>query len=279
MGLVFSNSNGSLGRFKATTVVLSSDPDVQAFLSATGITDGTIISATNTLVTDLKGYGIWTKMKAIYPFVGGTSTTHKFNLKDPRDLDAAFRLVFSGGWTHSANGIQGNGTNAFASTKLNPFIDLTNNNTHLSFYSRTSAVLNNARDVAAFEGGSNPAVALGTNTGVWISDQNDFNIRISASIASATGFYIGTRVSNILHKLFKNGSILATNNGTNALNLPNTIVFIGAANISTGTGESATAYSSKQCAFASIGDGLTDTEASNFYTAVQAFQTTLGRQV
>jgi len=28
-----------------------------------------------------------------------------------------------------------------------------------------------------------------------------------------------------------------------------------------------------------IADGLTDTEASNFYTAVQAFNTTLSRQV
>jgi hypothetical protein len=38
-------------------------------------------------------------------------------------------------------------------------------------------------------------------------------------------------------------------------------------------------YSTKECAFASIGDGLTDTEAGNLYTAVQAYQTTLGRQV
>jgi hypothetical protein len=37
--------------------------------------------------------------------------------------------------------------------------------------------------------------------------------------------------------------------------------------------------SPQECAFASIGDGLTDTEAVNFYTAVQRFQTTLGRQV
>ena len=216
------------------------DPDAVAFLTAAGITDATITTAIDTLVIQLKTIGVWTKLKAIYPFVGGTATTHKFNLKDPADTDAAFRLAFVGGWTHSANGALPNGTNAYASTKLNPFVHLTNNNTHLSFYSRTSAVLNVARDVAAFQLGTNPAVALGTNTGVWISDQNDFNIRISASIASATGFYIGTRVSNILHKLFKNGSILATNNGTNSLNLPNTIVFIGAANVLSGTGESAT---------------------------------------
>jgi hypothetical protein len=40
-----------------------------------------------------------------------------------------------------------------------------------------------------------------------------------------------------------------------------------------------TVFSNREQAFASIGDGLTDTQASNFYTAVQAFQTTLSRQV
>jgi hypothetical protein len=42
---------------------------------------------------------------------------------------------------------------------------------------------------------------------------------------------------------------------------------------------SAVEFTQNQYAFMSIGDGLTDTQASNFYTAVQAFQTTLGRQV
>jgi hypothetical protein len=42
---------------------------------------------------------------------------------------------------------------------------------------------------------------------------------------------------------------------------------------------SANGYDNKELAFASIGDGLTDTEASNFYTAVQTFQTTLSRNV
>ena len=88
------------------------DLDALAFLTAAGITDSTIISAINTLVVSLKNFGIWTKMRAIYPFVGGTALTHKWNLKDPRDLDIAFRLVFSGGWTHSSTGALANGTNA-----------------------------------------------------------------------------------------------------------------------------------------------------------------------
>ena len=67
------------------------DPDAQAFITAAGITDNTQKSAINTLVLDMKGFGIWTKMKAIYPFVGGTATTHKFNLKNPLDTSTLYK--------------------------------------------------------------------------------------------------------------------------------------------------------------------------------------------
>lgn len=96
------------------------DPDAEAFLTAATITDPTEISAVNQLVIDMKDAGIWTKMIAVYPFVGGTATTHKWNLKDPQDLDAAFRLTFSGGWTHDSLGIKMNGTNTEAETFLTP---------------------------------------------------------------------------------------------------------------------------------------------------------------
>ena len=48
-------------------------------------------------------------------------------------------------------------------------------------------------------------------------------------------------------------------------------------NVRTTTG--AVGFSSLETAFVTIGDGLTDTEAAAFYTAVQKYQTTLGRQV
>jgi len=76
------------------------DTDAQAFLTATGITDLTISNAINDLVVGLKADSLWTKYKAIYPCVGGTAFTHKFNLKDPRDLDAAFRLTYMMGLLH-----------------------------------------------------------------------------------------------------------------------------------------------------------------------------------
>ncbi len=55
------------------------DADAQAFIDAAGITDATQQSAIRTLVGDLKTYSIWSKMKAIYPFCGGTASSHKWN--------------------------------------------------------------------------------------------------------------------------------------------------------------------------------------------------------
>jgi hypothetical protein len=58
--------------------------------------------------------------------------------------------------------------------------------------------------------------------------------------------------------------------------LPNGNIFIGAfANVA----GVPFGFSTKESAFASIGSSLTDTQTGNYYTAVQAFQTSLSRQV
>ena len=106
----------------------SLDPDAQAFLTAAGITDATISGAIDTLVIQMKADNIWTKMKAIYPLVGGTDNTHKWNLKNPTDSDPAFRLTFNGGITHDVNGITSNGVNGYAETYLNDIVDLASDN-------------------------------------------------------------------------------------------------------------------------------------------------------
>jgi hypothetical protein len=255
---------------------VSYDSDATVFFTATGITDTTQKSAVNALVLDLKSYGIWTKTKAIYPMVGGTATTHQYNLKDPRDLDAAFRLKFFGGWTHSSTGALPNGS-SYADTFLNALTTLTNNNYHLSHYSRTQKTTGIEVDMGTivdprmialdqYYGGASVKAFV---CGDYISSQVLFND------TNTLGMVVGSRTSQTSAKLFMNavqrGSTLTLSN-PNAL--PNNTFYLG-------SNHSAVAYeySTKQCAFASIGDGLTDTEVSNFYTAVQAFNTTLSRQV
>ena len=253
----------------------STDPDAQAFITAASITDSTQQSAINTLVTDLKGYGVWSKMKAIYPFVGGTASAHKWNLKDPRDLDAAFRLVFSGGWTHSSTGALPNGTNAAADTFYIPSTNGILNSAHLSYYSRTQNNINNQIEIGVDSAGHNYFLIL-----FWDSTYKRFyNINQAASTLFADtntqGFFLGNRQGATDIDGWRQG-VKEINGTESSSQLGTNKVKIGARGGNFGTNSN---YSSKECAFASIGDGLTDTEAANFYTAVQAFQTTLGRSI
>jgi hypothetical protein len=250
------------------------DPDAQAFITAAGITDNTQKSAINTLVLDMKGYGIWTKMKAIYPFVGGTASTHKWNLKNPLDTNAAFRLLFSGGWTHSSTGAKPNGVNGYADTFLIPNTAYAvATDAHMSFYSRTNVNLNSI-DIGTFD------LFQAFQMNFWngsFSNQTRSVINNAISLGSvdtnSLGFLIANR-SGTTVKNFKNSSIIAS--GTNSVTAKTTTkIWIGAQNLN----NTLNLPSSRECAFASIGDGLTDTDAGNLYTAVQNFNTTLTRQV
>lgn len=75
--------------------------------------------------------GSWQKCVALYGFVGGNAWKHKWNWKDMRDSDEAFRLTFHSSPTHSLNGITFNGI-SYADTKLLP--DSFLNGAHISAY-------------------------------------------------------------------------------------------------------------------------------------------------
>lgn len=247
------------------------DADAQAFITAAAITDTTQQGAINTLVIDLKGFGIWTKFKAIYPIVGGTASQHKFNLKDPRDLNAAFRLTFATGVTHSANGMVGNGSTGFANTHLQPSGNLTQNSTSYSFYSRTNV------NLTQIEMG---VVLLSNILEIRTSGITFYRVNGSAlaqhADANSLGFYTGNRTASTVINAFKNGVKIVTGPTTASSALVSGNIFILALNTGSGVGGN---YSTKECAFSAIGDGLTDAEGGNLYTAVQAYQTTLSRQV
>jgi len=249
--------------------------DALAFIAAAGITDTTQKQAICTLVSDLQTYGIWTKMKAIYPFVGGTSSTHKWNLKDPRDLDAAFRLVFSGGWTHSSNGAKPNGTNGYANTYLSPSGSLLLNDTHIAYYSRENLTYTGVVVGASSTGNGQCLLTMKVDPGT----PQDYscihnNATATTSPSRNDAMFIASRVTSTAFKVYRN-STTYRNSTVSSTSLSTVNFYIGARN----NNNSATQYTALQCAFASIGNGLTDTEAANLYTAVQAYQTTLGRQV
>jgi hypothetical protein len=255
---------------------VSYDPDAQAFFTASGLTGATNLTAINNLVVALKGYGIWTKMKAIYPMIGGTAALHKWNLKDPRDLNAAFRLVFNGGWTHSSTGAMPNGTNAYADSFLNTQTHLSLNSGHLSYYSRLNTISGSYIEIGSLRPTPDSYTAIIINGFAlgYLGRINNGGIYDNIANADSRGFYLTNRTASNIIKLQKNGTVVV--NGTAASNATSNInIYLGAANNSGITQY----YTNRECAFSSIGDGLTNAEAANFYTAVQAFNTSLSRNI
>jgi len=246
----------------------SLDPDAQAFITAAAITNTTQQAAINTLVLDLKGYSLWTPIKALYPFVGGTASQHKFNLKNPLDTNAAFRLVFNGGWTHSSTGALPNGTNAWANTYLVAQGTLGLNSTSFGVYSRTNT--------------NTLAPAIGNVTGgasgecsLWLNFGNAAYLRVNSSIVStianldSKGLFIANRVNSTQVTIQIRGTQTTFANASQST-YPQPFQ-LGGVNPNN--------FDNKQLAFAFIGDGLTSQNMTDLNTAVVAFQTALSRNV
>jgi hypothetical protein len=248
------------------------DADAKAFINAAGITDATQQLAIKTLVSSLQNDNLWTNMKAIYPMVGGTATTHMYNLKDPQDTDAAFRLTFAGGWTHSTTGATPNGTNAIGNSHivLNDIISSVNAMSY-GYYSRdTSDVASLSYEMGTYQAGA-ISVMLINYLSSWYYQVNDGNYETIAN-SNTDGFFAVNRSGASALEAYRNGSLYDTENSpSNSLST---------LNFGIGGIYGANGWSSKECAFAFIYDGSLDaTENSNLYNAVQAFNTTLSRQV
>jgi hypothetical protein len=167
----------------------------------------------------------------------------------------------------------------------------------VSKYSRTNSIPSNGYDGVYSSGGSQAiymffgwSSAYGSPNGY--AALNGWALtgpRSSVTLGNRTdGLFVINRDSFTSLKSFRNNTLISTdttdirsyNEIGLQLNLnPNGVFLIGARNDAYDGVFRPFAYNSFETSFQSIGDGLTDSENTAFYTAVQAFQTTLGRAV
>ena len=257
----------NLGAIGSTSLV---DADSIAFFNRVTAAGGTLTSteqeAVNALVTQMKTIGIWTSMKAVYPMVGSSSAACSQNL-----ISSSFTGTFTSGWTFSSLGASTvKGAGSFMNTQLSTITQLSNSNTHLSYYNNL-----------AITGDSNIVIGDGVINSCWLGLYQTSNLFYSAigtnfqsdSLGSTTAFFLTNKTNSTTLKFHKNGNLLSTK----------TVVsnaFLGAQNLFLNNYDSGGTFSSgARCALASIGNSLTDTQVSDFNIVVQAFQTSLSRQV
>jgi len=273
------NISGYLGR-KARYIEppsASCDADAQTFITAAGITDATQTAALCQLVVDLKSAGVWTSLNAIYPFVGGSATTHRYNLKNP----TTYQITWFGGVTHSANGVQFNNINSYGDPGYVESTIETFGSTHRAVYDRSNINDFGCQIGVLGAGGGYQrnymANKYNNNYYMDVYDVQDFYGRLTAASPDSRAFWINSRTSLGAggFKVYRNGVSINTTTNANVGSQPNVGTWIGALNAN-GSLSQPTGH---QVAFASMGAGLTNTQVSSYYTAVQTFQTTLGRQV
>jgi hypothetical protein len=238
------------------------DPDAAAFFARVTSAGGTLSTteqdAILTLVADLKDDGIWSSMKAIYPMVGASAAACAQNLKS-----SSFTGTFTSGWTFASTGATPNGTSTFMNTQLSAVVELNPNSSHLSYYSR------------------NLNTSAGFNVLMGISDttcymQGPSNIQVQGALGSIqttilssntpVGFLVVNKKSSTAQQARKNNIFVETTVTTTAYVNTGQNIFIG------NYQNSATFGTNSECAFSSIGDGLTDTEASTFTPQYKHFK-------
>lgn len=222
---------------------------------------------------------VWGKMKAVYGFVGGNAWKHKWNWKDMRDLDAAFRLSFSGVVTHNNMGIMGDGISGYANTFFDTFSEISPiiTSMHISVYCNINIATNNTESsIGSTQGSGGNQVSLvirrlnnsgfsfigGTSSSAMFTENNSI------------GYYLSNRSSASVLRVFKNGNIISQNNSSSTTSAPSNYIYLLGRNVGGGTIN----FSEKRFSFTSIGLGLNDQEITQISNVIPFSQGILNRK-
>ena len=222
---------------------------------------------------------------AVYPIIGGTAFSHKFNFMNPVDSDAAFRLSYFGGLNHSSDGILSNGTTGYMNTFINPLLNLEPLSTNVSTYIKSSPA--NARSTimlgANDNGGSkffylkNSSAAV-NSTKIYLSTNSGTTQgvnMVSPPLNALLGYFAGNLKSNVA-SLWNGSKKLSTTNAPLSSNTqPNLPIYVFAQNQ---LGVGAVSFDTKLINYLSIGAGLTETKAIQLSNLVYYMQGIKNRQ-
>lgn len=242
-------------------------------LTAGGTLNSTISGATNTLFTDLKSSGLYSKMFAFYPMIGGTANS--IGIQGKRTLGTTHDINWFGGWSYSVSGASGNAINTYATFAISGGT-LPATNSHLSVYGNLpnnntsgydlSINLNNGTGqvqqiILDFQASSNGYYEYTGYAAVTGGDTGDFVI-MSRNTA-------GTETIRA-----RNGIALA-NKLEDCNDIDNTREWkLGVENAPNGA--NLTSTSNRYC-WVGFGSKLTPSELLTYQSIINTFQTTLGR--
>lgn len=253
--------------------VVSTVDDAQVFIDSVQ-SDGTVLTARQktaitTLVAGYKSAGIWTKRKVIDPFVAGSASTHKWNLKDPRNLDAAYRLTFSGATTHSLNKVS-YGPSRYANTYLAPNA-MGQNSISAGVWAVGTSASQTHFDLGSYNGSSYFYLLARYSDANAYAHFNTGATGFASGGNTTDGWVFGSRTGSTAISAYKNGVSIGSNTSVASITPNSFNIYLGAYNNSGTAAGMAASTTFLNHRFVVIGDGLDATEQLNEYNLIKAF--------
>ena len=251
-------------------------------LISVGVFSSNEIIAVNTLIKSFKRFNLWDKYYAIYPFLGATASSCKWNIKDIRDEDSAFRLIYPYGSSYinfTNYGMEFTGVfESYAVTNLIPSI---------VFKGSDAFSMGCYVNGGTFTGGPYPDT-MGTSSsadkeqvlafstsGKYFVFQGELSY-VSTSNTNYTGFFYGNSApvgGNAT--LFRNQTVIGTQLVTDATKLSTIPMWLGNSNAN---GSSGVCNSNVRMGIALIGKNLNSAEYSLLQMTIQQFVKSLNRE-
>lgn len=268
------------------------DPDAQAYineLSNQGYSaTPTEQAAINNLFLALKSASIysinWTGytpsgstsiIDALYLFMGSAANPAAVNIADPRDLDAAYRASFIGGWTLTGNGAQADGTTGYARTFLTDTLLADTNGRWFGAGSLTDS--NPGASVEVGKGSSQVCRLQLRSSGSLRVEL--YSIQQTAVVADSLGNVVAYRTTGSNNVVaYKGASKLIDNSSSIGSLNNNNEYFFGASNNTEVAVLNPAFRSSRVLTHVVLGrNRMSASQATSFNAAIAAFNTAIGR--
>lgn len=257
----------------------SFDPDATTYINAVLSAGGSLTdlekNAIDQLYVDLKGYGVYTKLLMMYPFLGGSFSAYSIN-----GIGSSYTLSYynTPGLTVNSDGLQfGNG---YANPGL--YADDSNidiNDVHVGVYVTVPCTgcgneveFGGTTATSGYQGGfifplgNVPVYKVIYDNGLGGNSWGDNNAR----------YGILNKIDSSTVNQWENGSKVQTYTGKSTTAAENQLQMIGCWYIDGGTPYY---LSTKTIGFFHLGTSLDDTDAANISSAVNTFMTTISRNI
>ena len=265
-----------------STPPLSGTAEANAYLTAVyntgGTLNATISAATITLFTSLVSNGLYNKIGAMYPIIGGTAAAHSINAKNPYGTN----VTWFGGITHGVSGATG-AFGGYGDTNL-PFTGMgtnviSQNNFHMSCYvnlNPNTAATNEGFGVIDFTTSFFYQVIPKRDTdfgGAAYGRMGDTAGEITFTPTRGVGLMTSVRRGASDRQLYFTGVSKGTSVTTYNNALTTLTPYIVATRQSAGDGSNVMTW-----AWFSFGSALSTAEQALLNTIINTFQTSLSRQ-